>query len=47
MRREEGLPGQLRAALRRWLDAVVLEDRLDRVACDVVAHAFSPPRIRV
>ena len=48
MPREEGLPGRLRAALRYRLDAMVLEDRLDRVAGDVVADGLQPgpdPRV--
>src|SRR6516165_1691733 len=48
MPREEGLPGRLRAALRYRLDAMVLEDRLNRVAGDVVADALQPatdPRV--
>jgi hypothetical protein len=40
MRGEERLPRRRRAALRSWLDAVVLEDRFDRVASDVVAETF-------
>ena len=42
MRGEERLPGRLRAALRCRLNAVILEDRFDRVACDVVAEALQP-----
>src|SRR6516164_11453203 len=48
MRREEGLPGRLRAPLRCLLDAMVLEDRLNHVAGDVVADALQPaadPRV--
>src|SRR6516165_9565606 len=48
MPREEGLPGRLRAALRYRLDAMVLEDRLDRVAGDVLADGLQPaadPRV--
>jgi hypothetical protein len=41
------LPGHLRAALRSGLDAVILQDRFDCVAGDVVAEVFSPPRMRV
>jgi hypothetical protein len=40
MRREKRLPGRLRSALRGGLDAVVLEDRFDRVASDVLAEAL-------
>src|SRR5262245_57261848 len=39
---QERLPGRPRAALGCGLDAVVLEDRLDRVAGDVVAEALQP-----
>jgi hypothetical protein len=42
MRGEERLPGRLRAALRCWLNAVIREDRFDRVARDVVAEARQP-----
>jgi hypothetical protein len=48
MRREAGLPGCLRAALERRLDAVVAEDRLDRVTTDVMADMLQPtPNPRV
>src|SRR5215510_3533847 len=39
---QERFPGRLRAALRCWLDALVLENRLDRVAGDFVAEALQP-----
>ena len=39
---EECLPGHLRAALRCGLDAVVLQDRFDRVPSDVVAEVLQP-----
>ena len=39
---EERLPRRLRAALRCGLDAVVLEDRFDRVPGDVVAEVLQP-----
>ena len=42
MRGQERLPGRLRAARRGGLDAVVREDRFDRVARDVVAEALQP-----
>src|SRR5262245_34173736 len=42
MRGEEGLPGHVRAALRCRLDAMIFEDRLDRVAGDVVAEPLKP-----
>jgi hypothetical protein len=42
MRGEKRLPGGLRATLRRGLDAVVLEDRLDRIAGDVVTETLEP-----
>jgi hypothetical protein len=42
MRGEERLPGGLRAALRCGLDAVVLEDSLDRIAGDVVTETLEP-----
>ena len=37
---EERLPGHFRAALRGGLDAVVLQDRFDRVPSDVVAEVL-------
>ena len=40
MRREERLPGRLRAALRSRRNAVVLEDRFDRIAREIVAEAL-------
>ncbi len=45
---EECLPGHVRAALRCRLDAVILEDRFDRVAGDVAAETLEPtPDARV
>ncbi len=44
MSRQEGLPRCLRAALRRGLDAVVLEDRFDRVPGDVVTEVLRARR---
>ena len=40
---EKRLPRRVRAALRCGRDAVVLEDRLDRVPGDLVAEALQPP----
>ena len=42
MRGQERLPGRVRAALRCGLDAVVFEDRFDRVARHVVAETLQP-----
>ena len=42
MRGEERLPRRVRAALRGGRDAVVLEDRLDRVPAHLVAEALQP-----
>ena len=39
---QERLPGRVRAALRCGLDAVVFEDRFNRVARDVVAETLQP-----
>jgi hypothetical protein len=39
---QERLPGRFRAALRCRLDAVVFEDRFDRVARHVVAETLQP-----
>jgi len=42
MRGEERLPRHVRAALRCRLNAVILEDRFDRVAGDVVTETLEP-----
>ena len=42
MSRQEGLPRCLRTALWRGHDAVVLEDRFDRVSGDVVTEVLEP-----
>jgi len=42
MRGEECLPRHLRAAFRCGLNAVVLQDRLDRVPSDVMAEVLQP-----
>ena len=42
MRGEERLPRHVRAPLRCRLDAVILEDRLDRIAGHVVAERLEP-----
>src|ERR1700674_693754 len=39
---QEGLPGRVRAARRGGFDAVVFEDRLDRVARNVMAETLQP-----
>ena len=40
--REERFPRRFRAALRCGCDAVVLEDRFDGIAADLVAEALQP-----
>jgi hypothetical protein len=44
---QERLPGRLRAALGCGLDAVVIEDRFDRVARRIMAETLQPAGMRV